>query len=228
MRKLFSAIPFLLIGLCTYSQQLSQVTFSGAATLSYFSFLTDQDVLIRISPDGKLMEWGTELMSERSSNYYAPKLQPFMGRVDYYGPEADTIFRGKVKIIGTCSFTYYGAYEKDAKPGKLKSIGAVGLDYYTQFENAALKGKLRFAGTLVIEYYPSLENEAFRGKLKAVGNTRITYHSTFDDKLIQGKIKSIGTVPYRWGTSLDPKGQKGTLKSPSYRHNINGVTYILR
>lgn len=228
MRQIFSVIPFLFFCVSTYSQQLSQVTFSGATTLSYYTFITDQDVLIRISEDGKVMEWGTELRSERSNNYFAPKLQPFMGRVDYYGTESDSVIRGKIKSIGTCMLTYYRAYEKDAKPGKLKSIGTVGLDYYTQFENAAFKGKLRFAGTLVLEYYPSLENEAIRGKLKSVGNTRITYHSTFDDKLIRGKIKSIGTVAYNWGTSLDPKGIGGSLKSGSYRQNINGVTYILQ
>lgn len=228
MKKLFSAVLYLFISVCSFSQQLRQVTFSGASTLSYFTFITDQSVLIRISEDGKLMEWGTELMSERSSNYYAPKLQPFMGRVDYFGPETtDSVFRGKVKSIGTCMLTYYGSYEKDSKPGKLKSVGTAGLDYYTQFDNAAFKGKLRFAGTLVLEYYPSIENEAIRGKLKTVGNNRIVYHSTFDDKLIQGKIKSIGTVAYNWGTSLEAR-YKGTLKSGNYRQNINGVTYILR
>ena len=227
MKKLFSAILFLLFAVYAYTQQLSQVTFSRGATLSYFTFVTDQDVLIRVSDDGKLLEWGSEIRSERNYNYYAPKLQPFMGRVDYYGTEADTIFRGKVKSIGTCMLTYYGAYEKDEKPGKLKSIGIVGLDYYTRFENAAFKGKLRFAGDLVLEYYPSIENEAFRGKLKSVGNTRIVYHSTFDDKLIQGKVKSIGTVVYNWGTSLDARF-KGSLKTGLYRQHINGVTYILQ
>jgi len=229
MKKLVFAISFIFTGLCAWSQQLSQVTFSGASTLSYFSFLTDQNVLIRVSEDGKLMEWGSEVRSERSDNYYAPKLQPFMGRVEYYGPETtDSVYRGKVKSIGTCTITYYGAYEKDEKPGKLKSIGRATLDYYTQFENAAFKGKLRFAGSTILEYYPSLENEAFRGKLKSVGNTAIKYHSTFDDKLLHGKIKSVGSVVYNWGTSLDPRGQKGALKSGSYRQNINGVIYILR
>lgn len=228
MRKFSSIIPFLLFAVCTRSQQLSQVTFTGASALSHFTFITDQNVLIRVSPDGNVMEWGTEIRSERSSNYYAPKLQPFMGRVDYYGPETtDSAYRGKVKSIGTCRLTYYGAYEMEGKPGKLKSIGSIGLDYYTRFENAAVTGKLRFAGTLVLEYYPSLENEAFKGKLKSVGNTRIAYHSTFDDKLIQGKIKSIGPVVYTWGTSLDAR-YKGSLKSGLYRQNINGVTYILQ
>ena len=39
------------------AQQLRQITFSGASTLSYFSFITDQGVLIRVSEDGHLMEW---------------------------------------------------------------------------------------------------------------------------------------------------------------------------
>ena len=227
MRKFFSAILILLFSVCARSQQLSQVTFSGAATLSYFTFITDQDVLVRISENGKVMEWGTELRSERNDNYFAPRLQPFMGRVDYYGAESDSAFRGKVKIIGTCMLTYFGPYETDTKAGKLKSIGRVALDYYTNYENAAFKGKLRFAGSLVLEYYSSVENEAFRGKLKAVGNTHITYHSSFDDKLIRGKVKSIGTVAFDWGTSLDLR-YKGSLKSGLYRQNINGVTYILR
>jgi hypothetical protein len=228
MRKIYVFVPLLLVVVFANAQQLSQVSFSGASTLSYFTFTTDQDILIRVSEDGKLMEWGTEVRSERNMNYYAPKLQPFMGRVDYFGPETtDSVIRGKVKSIGTCMLTYYGAYERDGKPGKIKSIGSTGLDYYTQFDNAAFKGKLRFAGTLVLEYYPSLDNEAFRGKLKSVGNTRIQYHSTFDDKMIRGKIKSIGSVSYNWGTSLDPR-QQGVLKSGSYRQNINGVTFILR
>ncbi|MGZ8558765.1 MAG: hypothetical protein ACXWWC_10545, partial [Chitinophagaceae bacterium] len=74
MKKLFSAVLFLFIFICSYSQQLRQITFSGASTLSYFTFVIDQSLLIRISEDGKLLEWGTELMSERSSNYFAPKL----------------------------------------------------------------------------------------------------------------------------------------------------------
>ena len=197
MRKIFATVPFLLSLIFAASQQLSQVSFSGASTLSFFTFITDQDILIRVSEDGKLIEWGSEMRSERNMNYYAPKLQPFMGRVDYFGPETtDSVIRGKVKSIGTCMLTYYGAYEKDGKPGKLKSIGSAGLDYYTQFDNAAFKGKLRFAGPLVLEYYPSIDNEAFRGKLKSVGNTRIQYHSTFDDKMIRGKIKAIGSVSY--------------------------------
>ena len=224
---MFSAAFFLLFSLCSRSQHLSQITFANASTLSWFSFSTDQNILIRIGEDGKVLEWGTELASERSANYFAPKLQPYLGRVSYYGTEADSVSRGKLKSIGTCVFTYFGAYEVDEKRGKLKSVGSVMLDYYTRFENLALKGKLRSAGAVSLEYYSNFENEAVRGKLKSVGGVPISYNSTFDDKLIRGKIKSIGTVAYNWGTSLDIR-YAGSLKSGSYRQNINGITYILR
>ncbi|HEX7846829.1 MAG TPA: hypothetical protein VF476_13590 [Chitinophagaceae bacterium] len=226
MRKFLSAF-LLLVTVNVNSQDLGQVTFSGGANFSHFGFLTDRDLLIRISDDGKIMEWGIEVMSNRY-NYYAPKLQPYLGRVDYYGPEADSISRGKIKSIGTCVFTYYGPYEMDYKVGKLRTVGTMILDYYSNFDNAALKGKLRFIGNLQIDYYSSFENEAYRGKLRAIGSTPITYYSSFDDKLIRGKVKSIGPVNYSWYTSLDKIGYGGGLKAGNFRQPISGVTYILQ
>lgn len=225
MQRFILSISFLLLATSTFSQKLSQVTFSNGANLSYFSFLTDRNVLIRITDEGKMIEWGIEEMSLRSSEYYAPKLQPYLGRVEYFDKESDSAFRGKVKSIGTCAFTYYGHYEMDNKVGKLRTIGTVILDYYSDYENRILKGKLRFVGSNILEYYSVFEDVAFRGKLKSIGNTVITYYSSFDDKLIKGKIKSIGSADFQWYTSLDY--QRGGLKSGLYRRNINGVTYIL-
>jgi len=224
MEKFFTAVSFFLLTTCIYSQQLGQVTFSGGADLSYISFLTDQDVLIRITEDGKIIEWGKELLSDRY-NYYAPRLQPFMGRVEYYGPESDSVFRGKIKSIGTCVLTYYGSYEENNKVGKLKTVGTLILDYYSNFENITLKGKLRFIGNLILEYYSSFVDEAFRGKLRSIGNTPITYYSSFEDKYIKGKVKSIGSVSYTWYSSFD---LRGGLKSGLFRQNIGGVIYILQ
>jgi hypothetical protein len=224
MRKFFAAVSFLFLTTCIHSQQLGQVTFTGGANLSYISFLTDQDVLIRITEDGKIIEWGIEWLSDRY-DYYAPRLQPFMGRVEYYGLESDSAFRGKVKSIGTCVLTYYGSYEMDNKVGKLKTVGTLILDYYSNFENITLKGKLRFVGNLILEYYSSFVDESFRGKLRSIGNTPITYYSSFEDKFIKGKIKSIGSVAYTWYSSFD---LRGGLKTGLYRQNIGGVTYILQ
>jgi hypothetical protein len=226
MRLTFTSILFLFIITCSNAQKLGQVTFSNASDLSYFSFRTDQGILIRVTPDGIVKEWGTEVKAIRS-DYYAPGLQPFMGRIEYYSAESDSAFRGKVKSIGTCSFTYYYSYDTDSKPGKVKSIGTVSFDYYTNFDDKSRQGKIRFAGSQVLEYYSSFDEEILRGKLKAIGSTALTYYSIFDDKLIRGKIKTIGSASYSWYTSYDQSTYRGSLKSGAYRQDIGGVTYIL-
>ena len=228
MNKPFLLIPVMLFSLSTWSQELSQVIFSGGATLSSFSFITDQKVVIRISEDGRLLEWGTDPGTGRY-NYYTGKLQPYLGRVDNYGPsEYDSVLRGKIKSIGTCMLKYYGASDDKSKAGKIKTIGSVTLDYFAKYENTFNQGKLKSAGYIVLDYYSASENEAFRNKLKSVGNTAITYYSTFDDKMIRGKIKSIGSSSFAWYTSYDRKEFQGALKSGQVTQNINGVTYLLR
>jgi hypothetical protein len=224
MKKLFLLISFLFVAFVTYSQELTQVTFSGAITLSSFSFRTDQGIIIRISEEGKVQEWGTDPGPGRY--YYDPKkLQPYLGRVEYFGQEYDSVFRGKIKSIGTCTFTYFDKYETATKIGKLKTIGRVAVDYYDNYEDAAYKGKLKFAGSVLFSYYSSFENEAFRGNLKSVNNNPITYYSTFDDKAIKGKIKSIGSSQYLWYSSYDQ--YRGGLRSGPVTQIINGITYTI-
>lgn len=227
MKKIYIPILLLFLSRAMYSQELAQVSFSNATSLSYFSFLTNGDVLIRVSADGNILEWGTELQSLRSNEYYAPRLQPYMGRVEYYGQDADSVFRGKVRSIGTAAITYYGSYETSEKAGKIRTIGVLIFDYFDQYADKAIRGKMKFAGRLPLEYYSSFEEELQRGKLKSVSNTLIAYHSSFDDKLIRGKIKSIGPVNFTWYTSLEI-GRGGGLKNGKYRHNIGGITYILQ
>jgi hypothetical protein len=228
MKNTLISISLLLLNACAYSQQLSQVAFSGGSNLDYFSIVTDQGVQIRIAGDGSVIGWGMEVMSNRY-NYYARELQPYMGRVEYYGPDADSISRGKIRSIGSSTFTYYGAYETVEKAGKLRSIGTATFDYYSNYDNKILQGKLKYAGNLQLEYYSSFEDESSRGKLKSVGNISIKYYSIFDDQLNKGKLKSIGTVIYSWYSALEPRTElRGSLKSAQYRQNIAGITYILR
>src|SRR5688572_23932629 len=125
------------------AQELSQVSFSGGSNLTSIAFMTEQGVLIRVSIDGQLLEYGIEARALRG-DYYAPRLQPFGGRIDFYGPEADTLFRGRVKMIGTCTITYYGPFENETHAGKVRSIGTTFLDYYNQYENKDIKGKLKY------------------------------------------------------------------------------------
>lgn len=211
----------------SYAQQLAQVTLAGGENISYYSLLVDQSILIRISPDGKILEWGTEIMANQG-NYFAPKLQPYMGRVDYYGNGADSLSRGKVRSIGTCTFFYYSASDDKYKAGKIRTAGSLNFDYYSEYDNAVLKGKIKSIGGLMLNYYSSFDEESLRGKLKSVGSTNITYYTPFDDKMIRGLVKTIGTYSFNWYTSLDIRGGRGLLKTGDYRQNIGGVWYILR
>lgn len=224
MKKYFLLALFVQISCCGFSQSLSQVALSGASTLSAFSFLTDQQAIIRISPDGNVMEWGMEMEPGRIG-YYQGKLLPFMGRVDYYGPEADEAFRGKVKSIGSCTITYYPSSQPAAQKGKVKTIGALLLDYYMDYDDESFKGKLKTAGSTSFGYYASYENEAYKGKLKSVGNTTLTYYSIFDDKSNKGKIKSIGSFTYSWYNDFDRKEFRGAMKTGNSMQKVNGVTY---
>lgn len=227
MKKFLVSISFLFLVTKTYSQKLGQVTFPDGAKLSYFSIQTEQNVLIRISDQGTVLEWGLEVMSDRS-NYYSPRLQPFLARVEYYDQHSDSAFRGKVKSIGTCYITYYGANETQQKRGKPKSFGSLYLDYYSNYDEKSLQGKLKQIGTLSLEYYRLYENEAFRGKLKSIGSTIITYYSAFDDRYNTGKIKSVGAVSYVWYSPLNHTYMRGGLKTNNYRQVISGTTYILQ
>lgn len=226
MKRLVLMICVLISSNFVYCQQLSQVTFKTGSALSYFSFQTDQGVLIRITDEGKILEWGTEVLSDRY-NFYAPKLQPFMGRVEYYGQQDDSIFRGKVKSIGTCFITYYDTFQVKSKMGKLKSIGRIQLDYFEDYEDKMLRGKLKIAGALSIDYYRSYENESLRGKLKSIGSTPISYYTVFDDKVNAGKLKAIGAATFSWYSLGDRTDMRGALKSNNYRQIVSGITYIL-
>ena len=225
MRKHLLLFSLLLLTISSYAQQLSQVHFQNGSNLTYFSILTEQGTLIRISDEGKVLEWGTEVLSDWG-NYYAPQLQPFMGRVEYFGRESDTLFHGKVKSIGTTYITYYNAYEEEAKRGKLRSMGMLLFDYYSRFDEKSLQGKIKMIGNLSLEYYRSYENEAYRGKLRSIGNMPIQYYTAFDDKYNAGKLKSIGPATYTWYSQFDQA--RGALKSNSYRRVVGGITIIVQ
>jgi len=221
-RSLALLIPFL-IYIAGHSQTLKFVNFSGGAEFSSLSYITNQKIIIKVSQDGKVLEWGNEM--EPGRFYTEPgKLQPYMGRVEYYAKQFDSILNGKVKNIGITSITYYGSTENAALIGKVKSIGNVFFNYYLDLENESVRGKLKTAGLQDFTYYYSSENEAYRGKMKSIGRNQITYYSTFDDKAIRGKLKSIGPATFAWYTSLD---RYSGIKSGRQYQMIEGVTYII-
>src|SRR5215212_8789783 len=132
--KQFFLLLFSLITYTTgHSQTLKFVTFSGGADFSSLAFITDQKIIIKISQDGKVLEYGYEM--EPGRFYSQPgRLQAYMGRVEHYEKQFDTILNGKVKNIGITTITYYGSFENAALVGKVKSIGNVWFDYFTDFE----------------------------------------------------------------------------------------------
>jgi len=226
MKRSFVLLAFSLICSIGYSQTLKYVIFSQGSEFSSFSYITNQKIIIKISQDGNVLEWGNELESGRF--YSEPgKLQQYMGRVEYYEKQFDSILNGKVKNIGITSITYYGSTENEALVGKVKSMGNVFFNYYIEPGNETMKGKMKSAGQKNITFYNSYENEAYRGKIKSVGSTQITYYSTFDDNSIRGKLKSIGSSVFTWYTSLDRQGYQGGLKSGKQFQLIEGVTYII-
>jgi len=221
-RSLALLIP-LLIYITSNSQTLKFVNFSGGSEFSSLSYITNQKIIIKVSQDGKVLEWGNEM--EPGRYYTEPgKLQPYMGRVEYYAKQFDSILNGKVKNIGITSITYYGSTENAALIGKVKSIGNVFFNYYLDLENESVRGKLKTAGLQDFTYFYSYENEAYRGKMKSIGRNQITYYSTFDDKSIRGKLKSIGPATFSWYTSLD---RYSGIKSGRQYQMIEGVTYII-
>lgn len=226
MQKFLVATSLFFLAFIADAQQLSQLRLSQGSTLNFIGFMTDQGVLIRMSDDGRILEYGMEVKSPRY-DFYAPQLQPFTGRIDYYGAEADSLSKGKIKSIGTCAITYYGPLETEERRGKVRTLGTLLFDYFPQYEHVSLKGKMKSAGSVIFSFYGPFENEAYRGKLKSIGNNTLTYHSSFDDKMVRGKIKSAGSTNFTWNTSLDPGNIGGTLKNGNYRQTVAGVTYIL-
>src|SRR5690349_20528688 len=108
MRK-FIFLLFILIGsFIGNGQRLAQASFLDASNLSFLTVQDNEGLLIRLSVHGRLLEWGSEVMADRGY-YYAPKLLPYMGRIEYYGNDVDSAYRGKVKGIRTSSISYYGS-----------------------------------------------------------------------------------------------------------------------
>ena len=227
MKKIFTIATLCFLVFSGYSQQFNQVVFSGGSDLSCLTLLTDQRVLVRISSDGKIIEFGTEQQSLYNANYFAQKLQPYLGRIDYYPNESDSAFRGKVRSIGTCFFMYYPATDYPERAGKIKTAGNLMFDYYRKFDDVLMIGKIKNIGNTAIGYYASTDDEAFKGKLKMVGNTSIFYYSSYENAQTKGKLKTVGQYRYAW-TYLDQTNLNRSSNMASQRQLVNGIFYILQ
>lgn len=222
-------IAYPLIFCCIFSslqaQRISKVNINGQGNTDLFAITTDDNALLNISPDGKLVSYGVEYFSEKIPNY--SRLEKYNGRTDLYTNTDDKMLVGKLKYIGRTAIIYYASYDVEALRGKIKSIGNLTLNYFMQYDDESLRGKIKSIGTSQISYFTSFDNIALRGKLKTLGSTNLNYFSSFDDKAFAGKIKSIGQINFTYYPSYD-KQFAGAMKTGSYTQIVAGVNYFIQ
>ena len=210
-----------------FAQRLAQITIDNRGNSDIISFLVDEIVMVNVSKDGKIIEWGTENNNVRT-NIYPGRLVKYMGKEEYYPSTADEAYRGKVKYIGRTSFTYYTAGENEALKGKVKTIGTNVLDYYMPYDDPAFKGNLKNAGVVSFTYYRSFDNESYKGKIKTVGSTALNYYGSFDDKAYKGKVKNIDRSLFTYYSSYDRKEYSGVLKTGSPIVYVGDIKYFIK
>lgn len=227
MRFLYVIMLLACTGLTAQSQRLNRIIITGQGQQVVFSYLLDESVVVNISQDGSIVDWGVDLYADRQNDFVVRPLQKYNGRVEYYTPSDNEAFRGKIRYIGKYPITYYASFDDKMQAGKIKTLGNINFDYYLKFEDAMMQGKLRTVGQSTISYYSSFDNVGFKGKLRAVGPVQITYYSSFDDKAFSGKIKSINNSQIQYYSSFEPR-MAGALKSGSWIQNHNGIMYWIR
>ena len=211
-----------------FTQKLAQIVVANNSNSNIISFLVDETVLVNITPDGKIIDWGIESTWRRQYNYgYPAKLDKYMGREEYYPASADEGSRGKIKYIGRTSFTYYSSAENEKWTGKLKSIGSIIFDYYFFYEDQAFRGNIKNAGSVPFTWFSSFDDAAYKGKLKSVGTTSLSYYSSFDDKAFRGKVKSIDRQSFEYYSSYDRREYSGMLKTGYRILLFGGIKYFV-
>jgi hypothetical protein len=224
--KYISILIFLVtINSAIFAQRIAKINITNAGTTESFTIGLDENVILNVSPDGNLINYGVDYFSEKIANY--SRLENYNGRIEMFAATDDKSYQGKLKYIGRTGVTYYASYEDESLRGKIKSIGSLVFTYYQPFEDALLKGKIKSIGASQIGFYNSFDNEALRGKLRMVGPTSLNYFSSFDDKAFRGKIKSIGATNFTYYASYD-RQFAGAMKTGNQTQNVGGITFLIR
>jgi hypothetical protein len=226
MAKLYFILIFTFLLAPAFAQNLAQITIDNRDKQDILTFLVDEFVVVNITKDGKIIDWGTEYTSPQTGVY--PKLEKYMGREEYYPSTDNEAYRGKVKYIGRTLFIYYTSDDNEALKGKVKMIGTNLLDYYTEYDDAAFKGYLRNAGPVSFTYYGSYNDEFYKGKIKSIGSTMVSYYGAIDDKAYQGKIKSIDRNLFTYYSSFDRREFSGSMKTGSPMISSGSIKYIIK
>lgn len=227
MKKIL--VSFFIIFLSTWAsaQQIGRVIIKKDGQFESLEMELPETVVLKLSKDGQISQWGANRYAGRE-DILREKLDPYVGRVEYYRKNDNEAFRGKVRSIGTIPITYYASFDNPAFAGKIKSIGNLQFEYYTLQDNEAFMGNIKRIGNADIAWYSTFDLDDLKGKLKSIGNTSITYFSSLDDKAIRGKVKSIGGSTYQYYTSFDRRELRGLLKSGQPVRTVNGIKYLVR
>lgn len=225
MKVLFTVLILLCATTILPAQRISKISLSTSGDLKMFSITTDDNAVINLTPNGDVINYGTEYFSEKIQNY--SRVEKFNGRVDVYGATDDKALQGRLKYIGRTAITYYASYDIEALRGKIKNIGNLAVSYFMEYDDASLKGKMKSIGSNQLQYFTSFDNETLRGKLKNVGSTSLNYYTSFEDKAIKGKIKNIGQTNFTYYTSFE-KQFAGGMKTGSQNINVSGITYFIQ
>lgn len=227
MKKISLSVFVTLLFASAIGQHISKITLGETGNLTAISFDLDESVVVNLSQDGSIIDWGVDIYRGRGENW-RNKLEDYTGKVEYYKENDNEAFRGKIKFIGRTLITYYASYDDETQRGKIKSIGPINFEYYPKYENEAYKGRLKSAGSVTFSYFQAFGNDPNSGKLKGVGSTALTYYGPFDDKSYKGKIKSIGSASYIYYSSSETKELRGRLKSGSQIQPVNGIKFFVK
>ena len=227
MTKLYFTTLFTFLCISSFAQKMSQITIDNSGHSDIITFLVDESVMVNITKDGKIIDWGIEYYNTVNTGMYPGILQKYMGREEYYPSTDNEAYRGKIKYIGRTAITYYSSQENEAFRGKIKTIGSNLFDYYPAYENAAFKGNIKNAGIISFTYYSSFD-EIYKGKIKTVGSTNLTYYGLVDDKAYRGKIKTLGQSLFTYYSSYDRREYSGSLKSGYRMLNSSGIKYYIK
>ena len=228
MKKILFTISAALLFANCFSQSVTKITMSESGNIEAFAFEPETNLMLNISPEGSIKNWGYDVFKERGAENFQEKLDKYQGNIEYYSDKDNEAFRGKLKYIGRTLLTYYTAEEAEEFTGRLKSVGTSFIEYYYPYENEAFRGRLKRVGNNTVTWYSSFENEASRGKLKSFGSTRITYYSSSSDKAYMGKVKSINSTAFSYYSSFDKTELRGRMSSSTQILYINGTKFLVK
>lgn len=228
MKKLLFTLSATFFLTQAIAQSVYRITITGSGQTESIAFEVEPNIIVNISPEGNIGTWGYDVFKDRGGENFTGQLQPYVGRVEYYGPNDDEAIRGKIKSIGRTTITWFMSYENDAFIGKIKSVGTSVFTYYDAYEDASLKGKIKSIGGNSVRWYASYNNEGLRGKLQSFGSTQLTYYNASDDKAFKGKIKSIDGNNFTYYSSFDRVEFRGQMKTGSQVYMTGGIKYFVR